>query len=98
MDCFTLFSPAAIPFEEGVEAPKRLRRAPKAPTSTTRGFPVGVIRFPVQTRPLLIVSEHARGFWLASAEDSGYKNIARQLVSSQKLVLIRFEVSFGTGK
>ena len=57
-----------------------------------------VIRFPVQPPPLLIVSEHARGFWLASAEDSGYQNIARQQLLSQKLALIRLEASMGTGK
>ena len=61
-------------------------------------FPLGVIRILGQTRPLLIVSEHARAFWLASAEDSGYQNIARQQILSQKLALIRLEGSIGTGK
>ena len=65
---------------------------------TTAQNVLEVIRFPVQPPPLLIVSEHARGFWLASAEDSGYQNIARQLVLSHKLALIRLEVSIGTGK
>ena len=65
---------------------------------TTAPNALEVIRFPVQPPPLLIVSEHARGFWLASAEDSGCPNIGRQLVVSQKLALIRLEVSIGTGK
>ena len=34
------------------------------------GFPLGVIRILDQTRPLLIVLEHASGSWLASAQDS----------------------------
>ena len=33
-------------------------------------IPLGVIRILDQTRPLLIVLEHASGSWLASAEES----------------------------
>ena len=55
---------------EGAEAPKRVRRAPKPTSPTTPGFPLGVIRFLDQARPLLIVLEFASGSWLASAEDS----------------------------
>ena len=33
-------------------------------------IPLGVIRILDQTRPLLLVLEHASGSWLASAEDS----------------------------
>ena len=65
---------------------------------TTDSIPLGVIRFRPRSPPLLIVSQHAGGSWLASVEDSGYKNIARRLVLSQKLALIRLEVSIGTGK
>ena len=71
-------------------------RSARVPTTAPNALEV--IRFPAQPPPLLIVSEHARGFWLASAEDSGYQNIARQQLLSQKLALIRLEVSIGAGK
>ena len=45
-----------------------LARCPSCPT--TRYIPLGVIRILDQTRPLLLVLEHAGGSWLASAEDS----------------------------
>ena len=37
-------------------------------------IPLGVIRILDQTRPLLIVLEHASGSWLASAEDSYHRS------------------------
>ena len=37
-------------------------------------IPLGVIRILDQTRPLLIVFEHASGSWLASAEDLHHRS------------------------
>ena len=98
MDCFAFTSKSKVSSRRNFGAHFRinLRRAETRPNNSQTVLEV--IRFPVQPPPLLIVSEHARGFWLASAEDSGYQNIARQLVLSHKLALIRLEVSIGTGK
>ena len=98
MDCFAFISKTKVSSRRNLGAPKgtfwrRIRTSPN-----NEGFSLGVIRFLPRSPLLLIVSQHAGGSWLASAEDSGYTNIARQQLLSQKLALIRLEVSIGTGK
>ena len=74
MDCFALVSKKAIPFEEWSMAPKGALKTANATSATTRNIPLGVIRIPDKTRPLLIVLEHASGSWLASAQDSYHRS------------------------
>ena len=98
MDCFACISKTEVSSRRNVAGQNRTRKRPVGTSASNNENVLEVIRFPVQPPPLLIVSEHARGFWLASAEDSGYQNKARQHVVSQKLALIRLDVSIGTGK
>ena len=46
---------------------------PRPGAPTTRDIPLGVIRFPDQTRLWLLVSEHAAAYCLASVEDSHHR-------------------------
>ena len=98
LDCFAFISKSKVSSRRNVEAPNGPRKRYIGTSANNAQNVLEVIRFPVQPPLLLIVSEHARGFWLASAEDSGYQNIARQQLLSQKLALIRLEGSIGTGK
>ena len=74
VDGFALISKTAIPFEEWAEVPNGSLYATNQTSSTTRCFPLGVIRILVKTPPLLIVLEHASGSWLASAQDSYHRS------------------------
>ena len=98
MDCFACISKTEVSSRRNAAGPNRIRKRPPGTSADNNENVLEVIRFPVQPPPLLIVLEHARGFWLASAEDSGYQNISRQQILSQKLALIRLEGSLGTGK
>ena len=98
MDCFACISKTEVSSRRNVGAQDETKKRWAGTSANNNENVLEVIRFPVQPPPLLIVSEHARGFWLASAEDSGYQNIARQQLLSQKLALIRLEGSIGTGK
>ena len=95
MDCFAVISKTEASSRRKVSRPKRFQKRRGANNEV---IPLGVIRFRPRTPLLLIVSEHAGGSWLASVEDSVYRNVARQLVLRQKLALIKLEVSIGTGK
>ena len=98
MDCFACISKTEVSSRRNAADPNRIKKRPPGTSANNNENVLEVIRFPVQPPPLLIVSEHARGFWLASAEDSGCQNIARQQLLSQKLALIRLEGSICTGK
>ena len=98
MDCFACISKTEVSSRRNVADQNDVRKRPPGTSASNNENVLEVIRFPVQPPPLLIVSEHARGFWLASAEDSGCQNIAREQLLSQKLVVIRLEGSIGTGK
>ena len=71
MDCFACISKTEVSSRRNVEAPDRIKKRWAGTSANNNENVLEVIRFPVQPPPLLIVSEHARGFWLASAEDSG---------------------------
>ena len=98
MDCFAFISKTEVSSRRNVAVPNRPKKRLVGTSASNNENVLEVIRFPVQPPPLLLVLEHARGFWLASAEDSRYQNIARQQILSQKLALIRLEVSIGAGK
>ena len=74
MDCFASIQKTDVspePFVAGQIGPVM---RDSGPTSTTSSVPLGVSRLPDKTRPLLIVSEHASGSWLASAQDSYHRS------------------------
>ena len=98
MDCFAFISKTKVSSRRNFGAQKRTFWRQIRTSPNNEAIPLGVIRFRPRSPLLLIVSEHAGGSWLASVEDSVYRNVARQLVLRQKLASIKLEVSIGTGK
>ena len=74
LDCFASISKTDVSSETFVEVRSVVKMRGSGRGSTTSSVPLGVSRIADQTRPLLIVSEHASGSWLASAEDSYHGN------------------------
>ena len=74
LDCFASISKTDVSSETFVRARFVVKMRRSGRGSTTSCVPLGVSRIADQTRPLLIVSEHASGSWLASAEDSYHGN------------------------
>ena len=74
LDCFACISKTDVSSETFVGAHPVVKMRGSGRGSTTSSVPLGVSRIADQTRPLLIVSEHASGSWLASAEDSYHGN------------------------
>ena len=70
MDCFACISKTEVSSRRNAVVPNRPRKRRIRTSADNNENVLEVIRFPVQPPLLLIVSEHARGFWLARAEDS----------------------------
>ena len=74
LDCFACISKTDVSSETFVRVRLGFKMRGSGRGSTTSSVPLGVSRIADQTRPLLIVSEHASGSWLASAQDSYHRS------------------------